>query len=124
MLISVWDLVKMSIEMRRSEQPGLVVNKKLARQIRVDCEKLDPLVEEGLVCGFSSTPCADSGDCEVRLFFSKGAEHSERYLVLLDILSHAVRIGVCTDEEDAEEGEEIHLGLRWDYPRLLREPEE
>jgi hypothetical protein len=50
----------------------------------------------------------------------------ERDRILADILPQAVRVGVCTDEDDrdADEDREIHPGIRWDYPAIFQKPEE
>lgn len=125
MFITIWDIARMAIETVSESHPELTRNDALFRQIWEDCEKLAPLVEDGLVKSFSASPIGDSGNFEAKLFFSKGAEHSEENRILAEILPHAVRIGVCTDEDSdcREDGEEICLGIRWDYPPLFRSPE-
>lgn len=117
----------MAIEAVSESHPELIRNDALFRQIWEDCEKLAPLVDDGLVKSFSASPIGDSGNFEAKMFFSKGAEHSEENRILAEILPHAVRIGVCTDEDKEwgdEDGEGICLGIRWDYPPLFRSPEE
>lgn len=126
MIFSIRKLAQVVIESFRENHPELICDEGIARQILEDCKKLDPLVEEGRTFGFSADPMGDNGYFEAKLFFAKGAEHSEENRVLAEILPHAVRIGVCTDEDSdcREDGEEICLGLRWDYPPLFRSPEE
>ena len=117
----------MAIEAVSESHPELIRNDALFRQIWEDCEKLAPLVDDGLVKSFSASPIGDSGNFEAKMFFSKGAEHSEENRILAEILPHAVRIGVCTDEDaqwEPEEGVGICLGIRWDYPPAFRSPEE
>lgn len=127
MFITAWDIVRMSIETVSDAHPELIRDDALFRQIWEDCEKLTPLAEEGRVFGVSASPIGDAGNFEVKLFFAKGAEYSEENRILAEILPHAVRIGVCTDEDREwgdEDDEGICLGICWDYPPLFRSPEE
>lgn len=127
MFITAWDIVRMSIETVSDAHPELIRDGALFRQIWEDCEKLAPLVEEGRVFGVSASPIGEGRNFEVELFFAKGTEYSEENRILAEILPHAVRIGVCTDEDKEwgdEDGEGICLGIRWDYPPLFRSPEE
>ena len=126
MILTVWNLAKVIIESFHKNNPELIFDEGLFRQILEDCKKLDPLVEEGRTFGFSADPMGDSGNVEVKVYFAKGAEYSEENRVLAEILPHAVRIGVCTDEDSdcREDAEEICLGICWDYPPLFRSPED
>ena len=126
MILTVWNLAKVIIESFHKNNPELIFDEGLFRQILEDCKKLDSLVEEGRIFGCGVDPMGDSGNVEVKVYFAKGAEHSEENRILAEILPNAVRIGVCTDEDSdcREDGEEICLGIRWDYPPLFRSPEE
>lgn len=127
MILTLRKLAQVVIESFRENHPELICDEGIARQILEDCKKLDPLVEEGRTFGFSADPMGDNGNFEAKLFFAKGAEYSEENRVLAEILPHAVRIGVCTDEDaqwEPEEGVGICLGIRWDYPPAFRSPEE
>ena len=125
MFISTEKLARVAIDSFHENNPELICDEAIVRQILKDCEKLDPLVEEGRVFSFGVDPMGDSGNVEVKVFFAKGAEYSEENRILAEILSHAVRIGVCTDEDaqwEPEEGVGICLGIRWDYPPAFRFP--
>ena len=127
MILTVWNLAKVIIESFHKNNPELIFDEGLFRQILEDCKKLDPLVEEGRIFGCGVDPMGDSGNVEVKVYFPKGAEHSEENRILAEILPHAVRIGVCTDEDaqwEPEEGLGTCLGIRWDYPPAFRFPEE
>lgn len=127
MFISTEKLARAAIDSFHENNPELVFDEVLFRQILEDCEKLDPLVEEGRVFSFGVDPMGDSGNVEVKVFFAKGAEYSEENRVLAEILPHAVRLGVCTDEDREwgdEDDEVVCLGICWDYPPLFRSPEE
>lgn len=127
MILTLSKLAQVVIGSFRENHPELICDEGIARQILDDCKKLDPLVEEGRTFGFSADPMGDSGNFEVKLFFAKGAEYSEENRILAEILPHAVRIGVCTDEDREwgdEDDEGICLGICWDYPPLFRSPEE
>ena len=125
MILTLRKLAQVVIESFCENHPELTFDEGIARQILEDCKKMDPLVEEGRTFGFSADPMGDSGNFEVKLFFAKGAEYSEENRILAEILPHAVRIGVCTDEDSdcREDAEEICLGICWDYPPLFRSPE-
>ena len=126
MILTVWNLAKVIIESFHENNPELIFDETLFQQILEDCKKLDPLVEEGRIFGCGVDPMGDSGNVEVKVYFAKGAEYSEENRVLAEILPHAVRIGVCTDEDadwGDEDGEGTCLGIRWDYPPLFRGPE-
>ena len=125
MFISTEKLARVAIDSFHENNPELIYDEAIVRQILEDCEKLDPLVAEGRVFGVD--PMGDSGNVEVKVYFAKGAEHSEENRVLAEILPHAVRIGVCTDEDREwgdEDDEVVCLGICWDYPPLFRSPEE
>ena len=126
MIFTISGLAKVIIESFHENNPELIFDEALFQQILEDCEKLDPLVEEGRIFGCSVDPMGDSGNVEVKVYFAKGAEYSEENRILAEILPHAVRIGVCTDEDSdcREDGEEICLGICWDYPPAFRSPEE
>ena len=127
MILTVWNLAKVIIESFHENNPELIFDETLFQQILEDCKKLDPLVEEGRIFGCGVDPMGDSGNVEVKVYFAKGAEYSEENRILAEILPHAVRIGVCTDEDKEwgdEDDEVVCLGIRWDYPPLFRSPEE
>ena len=127
MILTLSKLAQVVIGSFRENHPELICDEGIARQILDDCKKLDPLVEEGRTFGFSADPMGDSGNFEVKLFFAKGAEYSEENRILAEILPHAVRIGVCTDEDREwgdKDDEVVCLGICWDYPPLFRSPEE